>query len=226
MKQICGIKLALALWLLGAFAFAANLRQTPFPDGTGSIGLPEGWQIGYNYRGTVSCTGGNGLSVVLGYPWTIIPPNSSIIDLQGVQQQQAIARQGDVLTALKEVLTKRAGARLLSVRSRTAPASVAGVPAYYLMYEFSDKGVRYTAIGYFTSLIYGVQDPWQLYASAIIAPTNSFVRNYPTLMAIWRSWKPNGQEPIASSQSGQIDELLRKRRERLDQMQEAFRQVL
>lgn len=204
---------------------AAQLRQTPLGDGTGSIGLAPGFQITEGYRGSVTCAHANGALVALGIPWAVLRTDSGLLGLPAAQQTP-IARTGDVVTALREILAKKAGARLTSLRSREAPPALAGVPAYYLMYEYVLGGRAYTAIGYVTTIDNGPSAPWQLYASAIIAPTGSFVKLYPTLMAMWRSWRPNGQEPTAGSQSAKIDEILRDRRERYEDMQEAFRRNL
>ncbi|MBC7805187.1 MAG: hypothetical protein H7145_03455 [Akkermansiaceae bacterium] len=40
-----------------AHAQTVKLKTTPFPNGTGSIGLAPGWQVTDAYRGSVACTG-------------------------------------------------------------------------------------------------------------------------------------------------------------------------
>jgi hypothetical protein len=41
----------------GAIAPAAALHQTPFPDGSGSIGLPDGWTLTGAHAGEVTAKG-------------------------------------------------------------------------------------------------------------------------------------------------------------------------
>ncbi len=59
-----------------AQAAVPPLRQTPFPDGSGSIGLPDGWQITSAARGGVHAAGPNGESIHLGVYWPILDPRN------------------------------------------------------------------------------------------------------------------------------------------------------
>jgi hypothetical protein len=202
------------------------LKQKAFEDGTGSIGVAPGWQYGSAYRGSVQVRKADGSTVVLGMPWVLLRPDSSVATLPAAAQQ-AQAMPGDIGTALRQILAKNGGATLKSVRSRPAPAAVAGTRAVYLLYDFVANGKTYTALGYFTPLIYGGDSPsWQLYSSAVIAPRAVFLKQLPTMMAMWRSWRPNGQAPRKGSESATIDDLLKNRRESFERIQEAFRETL
>jgi hypothetical protein len=202
------------------------LKTTPFADGTGSIGLPSGWKITEAYRGTVTCVGPEKQAVVLGMPWTILRPDSEVATLPG-QGRAAQAMVGDIPTALREVLTKNASARLLSLRTRDAPRAFPNVPAFHAMYEYEQGGRVYAAFGYLTTLDYGPSSPsWQFYASAVLAPKPRFLKDLPTLLAMWKSWRPNGQPPKAGSESAKFDELLRENRENYERMQAEFRKLL
>ena len=152
---------------------------TSFPDGTGSITVPAGWQIASSYRGSVDVRSNAGAAVVLGLPYSIIDPNSGIAALPG-STTTAVARPGDVGTAIRQVLLKTGG-QLTSLRARTAPASFPGVPAFYVLYQFNSGGKAFTAIGYLTSIVYPGTDFWQLYSSAIVAPTTIFAKTVPTM---------------------------------------------
>ena len=214
---------AVALPLAGG---QAKLRPTPFPDGTGSIGLPEGWSLQGAYRGQVGAENGAGETVILGLPWTILKPGGS---LGGYDAAAGVptAAPGDIARAIGEVLAKKSGARLLSLRSRPGPVAVAGAPALYCLYEMEQGGTTLTALGYFTALDPGPTSPsWSLYSSAVIAPKARFVKSLPTLMAIWRSWKPNGADPLRGSQSAKLDEVLQGRKDSYQKIQDAFRKEL
>ncbi len=216
-----------AVLLLGATApvAAQGLRQTPFEDGTGSIGLPPGWQINNAYRGSVTCVGPDGGFVVLGLPWTIVNPNSSVMTLPSVRQQP-IARIGDIVGAWREVLAKRFGARLVSVRGNPTTGFARGVPAYHLLYDYEQNGRRGTGLGYFTVLSYGPNDPWQLYSSYVVTFSDQFPQMVQTMVSMWRSWRPNGQEPREGSTSAMWDDILRERRLSYEFWQREFRQQL
>jgi len=216
------------LWLIVLLVFgtaSAQLTQARLSDGTGTIGLAPGFQMGEAYRGSVSAVHPNGSTISLGIPYVVVSPDSSLLSLPSAQQSP-IAYPGDLGTALREVLAKRFQARLVSLISRPAPQAIAGVPAYYAMYDFVQNGVMYAGIGYFTTLSYGPNDPWQMYSSVIVAPRANFAQMYPALMAMWRSWRPNGQEPLAGSQSAKIEAILKDSRQSYEKMQEAFRKNL
>jgi len=221
---------AAAVTLCGVASFtpimpvaAQALHQTQFDDGTGSIGLPEGWHISGAYRGAVQCTGPNGAAIVMKMPWAILSPQSSLMGLPAAQQTP-VAMPGDIMTALREVLQKKVGASLKSVRaSRVRGAS----PAYYLLYEYVQGGRSYTALGYFAPLTYGPSSPsWQLYSSAVVAPTPVFPKMLRTMLSMWRSWHPNGEEPLEGSSSAIFDKIMKQKRLSQEIIQEQFREQL
>lgn len=214
--------------LLGTTApvAAQGLTQTPFDDRTGSIGLAPGWQINNAYRGSVTCTGPNNSLVVLGLPWTIVNPNDGRIMTLPSVRQQPIARVGDIVGAWREVLAKRFGARLLSVRGNPTTGFSRGVPAYHLLYEYEQNGRRGVGLGYFTVLSYGPNDPWQLYSSYVVAYREDFQQTVQTMVSMWRSWRPNGQEPREGSTSAMWDDILRERRLSYEFWQREFREQL
>jgi hypothetical protein len=55
---------------------AAPLRRTPFADGSGSIGLPEGWHITGAGGGSVRAAGPNGESIALAVIWQMYDPTN------------------------------------------------------------------------------------------------------------------------------------------------------
>ena len=207
-------------------ASAQNLKQTPFDDGTGSIGLAPGWHINGAYRGAVQCDGPNGAAVIMKMPWVVMRPESSLRQLPS-GDSQPIARAGDLAGALREILQKKVGATLKSVRASKAKSAPGGPPATILMYEYTQNGQQYTALGYFAVLDYGPSQPmWQLYSSAVIAPTKDFAQMAPTMIKMWRSWKPNGAAPKEGSSSAIFDEILQDRKMSYEKIQKEFRQQL
>ncbi len=229
MKRVLSIVSSLAASLLPASlllgAGQTGLRTTAFPDGTGSIGLPAGWEIASANRGQVAASDGKGAAVVLGMPWTVLKTGTSLDEFDTSRTPKAAS--GDLLRALGEVLAKNAGSRLLSVRSRPAPSPVPGARAAYLFYEMESGGGTLTAVGYFAALDPGPTSPsWTLYASAVMASKARFARTLPTMMAMWRSWRANGADPLRGSQSAELDEILKDRRDSYERIQAAFRREL
>lgn len=214
------------LLLLSASPAAAQLRQTPFDDGTGSIGLAPGWQINNAYRGSVTCLGPNGGTVVLGMPWTIVDADDAQIRTLPSVRQQPMARVGDIVNGWREVLLKRFGARLLGVRGNRTTGFARGVPAYHLIYEIEQNGVRYTGIGYFTVLYTRGTPAWQIYSSYVLSSSETFPQMVQTMVSMWRTWRPNGQEPREGSTSAMWDRILQERRLSYEFWQQEFREQL
>ncbi len=217
---------AVVCLVVGAPVMAQTLKQTPFEDGTGSIGLPPDWKITSVYRGSVTCVGPNDCGLALKIPFVIVRPDSSTLSLPDTHKLP-IAWANDLATALREVLKKNAGATLKTVRaSRTADVSP-GVPAYYLLYTFEQKGKSFTGLGYFAPLDYGPSSPtWQLYSSAVFAPSDQFPKVVRTMLQMWQSWRPNGRPPQEGSSSAIFDKIIKERIEKFDQIQKMFREQL
>ena len=210
--------------IVAAPAFA-QLKQTPLPDGTGSIGLAPGWTIHDAYRGSVACYNETGAGVVLKLPWVIMRPENSVSGLPGAAAQP-MASTGDITTALREIIKKKVGGKLIKLRGNRVGGE-GGPPAYQLFYEYTQNGKTITAIGYFAVLDYGGDQPfWQLYSSAIVAPKAQFAHLAPTMMKMWRSWHPNGEEPREGSISKMFDKVLNARKESYEEIQKQFRENL
>jgi len=85
------------------------LHRTPFPDGTGSVGLPAGWHITGGGAGSVSAAGPNGEVVVLAAIWQMLDPSTAagrgLIQYQTMGGKQLAGRsaiypyRGDLLQA-------------------------------------------------------------------------------------------------------------------------------
>lgn len=201
------------------------LKTTPLPDGTGSIGLAPGWRIDNAYRGAVACVGPNEAYVIMKLPHVILRPESSVAQLPGAAQQP-IARAGDLVGALRAVLAKSGGV-LGKVRGKRLASLDSGAPAYLLHYEFKMNGKSWSAIGYFATLDYGPDQPmWQLYSSAVGAPTAQFTKMAPAMLSMWRSWRPNGNKPSEGSTSAVFDEILKDRKVSYEEIQKQFREQL
>lgn len=214
--------LAVLLALLCCLPVSAqSLKQTGFPDGTGSIGLPSGWRVVEAYHGTVFCSQQFDRFVRLGMPWTVDRPASP-----GSQTlapyKLAIAPIGDLPGALQGVLAT-GGGHLTSLRSRPAPPVFPGVPARYFLYKFIQGRTEYTALGYFTTINPGGDSPyWSLYSSSVAAKSPLFMKSLPLLMKMWSSWRPNGQAPTAGSESAVIDEVIKHSQDSFSRLNEKF----
>ena len=216
------LTLMVLVWTMWSLpVYAQSLKQTNFEDGTGSVGLPAGWRIIEAYHGTVSCAKQADMSVRFGMPWVIDRPDSSISQF-AASSHVPVAPIGDLPDAIRGILGI-IGAHLVSLRSRPAPAAFPGVPAYYLIYRFTQGKNDYTGLGYFTTINPSMGSPyWNMYSSAVIARTSLFMKSLPTMMSMWRSWRPNGQKPKAGSESAVIDEMIAHTKNTYDQLNAKF----
>lgn len=217
---------------------AAKLTTQEFPDGTGTIGMPDGWRFVESYRGTVRCVGPSQSQVTMGMAFVIARPDHPNNNL-GIPVSAPLAQDGDLAGALRGVLDK-ANNKLISLRSRPAPSGLPGVPASYFLYELeAANGKRMLALGYFSAIADSDQTLgyWQLYCSVVMAPKESFMKEIPTLMAMWETWRPNGQKPKPGSGGAMIDAgiaadlkqrriSLKDQQDAFDRMNEKFKQVI
>jgi hypothetical protein len=214
MKTSLLVTLALSLTVAASVPCAAQtLRTDPLHDKTGTIGLAPGWKQINAYRGAVDCSGPNGASIRLGLPFAILVPIDPVTGWRPIGADTApVANTGDLVGALREVMTKSFQARITKLTKRQAKSASPGVPAYYFCYDFVQGGKTFTVLGYFTTLSYGSTSPvWSLYSSGVIAPKPVFKKMLPTMLKMWASWRPNGQEPDSGSASALVDGIIKQR---------------
>lgn len=96
---------------------SAALTPTPFPDGSGSVGLPAGWRIIHAHEGEVDAQGPAGERLAFGVPIAAIDPQnpqSRPLLMRGPGGQVstgnliALSAQADPATAFKSIATQRA----------------------------------------------------------------------------------------------------------------------
>jgi hypothetical protein len=98
---------------------AAVLHQTPFPDGSGSIGLPDGWTITGAHAGEVIAKGPAGAGLHFDWPIPALDPNdprSRGLARGGAASPIAIPHGTDAANAFKSVI-----AQLYQKRGKAPP---------------------------------------------------------------------------------------------------------
>ena len=81
-------------------------------------------------------------------------------------------------------------------------------------------------MGYFTTLYTSGSPGWQLYSSYVVAPSEMFQQMVQTMVAMWSTWRPNGQEPREGSTSAMWDRILQERQLSHEFWQREFREQL
>jgi hypothetical protein len=98
---------------------AAALHQTPFPDGSGSIGLPEGWIVTGAHAGEVTAKGPAGAGLHFDWPIPALDPNdprSQGLKRGGAAGLVAIPHGTDAANAFKSAI-----AQLYQKRGKAPP---------------------------------------------------------------------------------------------------------
>jgi len=189
-----------------------TLHPTAFPDGSGSIGLPDGWRITRAYSGGVVANGPRGESVVLG---RYIP----IIDTSSPQARQRVALMtrggsrplpgsyvaypsgGDPVTAFEAV------ANNLRYQAGKGPASFTGKSRQPQQGGVVVRGTIHTGTEEDRDSIVsiGATQPrmgtWGMLITQISVPMSMSAQEMPTLIAISRTYRANTQRIAQETQA-------------------------
>jgi hypothetical protein len=175
-----------------------NWQVRSFPDGSGQIELPDGWQITFAQKGMVSAAGPQG-EIERGVA-------SQVMSRAGAARLGAMARQlpmpvldpTDPVSALAGVWAY--GAAVSSQAGRPVPritqvreATQVGIPmpglsqAAYVDFEFERGGGIYRTLALAIIGAMGPDGQWLFYQTYVAAPSRSFAQNLPVLVKIWNS---------------------------------------
>ncbi len=185
-------------------ASVATLHPTPFPDGSGSIGLPDGWKIARAYGGGVVANGPRGESVVLGRYISILDTSSP----QAAQRVSMMTRGGrtplpgsyvaypsggDPVAAFEGVANsfrRKAGQGPVTLSVKSRQPQGAGVVVRGIIHTASEEDKD--------SIISITATPprrgmWGMMITQISAPVSLSAQEMPTLIAISRTYQANTQ---------------------------------
>jgi hypothetical protein len=175
-----------------------NWQVRTFPDGSGQMELPDGWQFTFANKGMVAANGPHGeiergvASPVMSragaarlgatarqLPMPVLDPTDPVSALAGVWEYVAAAsRQAG-----------RPAGRILRV-IEAAPASLPmpGLSqAAYVDFEFERGGGIYRALALAVIGAMGPDGQWLFYQTYVAAPAQSFAQSLPVLVRIWNS---------------------------------------
>lgn len=168
-------------------------QEFPFPDGSGSIALPEGWQIiglgqGIS-KGSVDVRGWNGATVVLGGAFPVSTPGSTIPDPRVLVAPYATPEKAVFLLDAEVQRTRgqppNPTLKILETKPLPAPA---GQHAALLHLTLDLQGQPYESLAYVLTTPTS-PTTWLYYQSQVYAPQPVFRKNLPVMLTIWKSWK-------------------------------------
>ncbi|MFO7965546.1 MAG: hypothetical protein R6U50_16600 [Desulfobacterales bacterium] len=177
---------------------ALNWRETPFPDGSGSMRIPDGWGITFAQKGMASAQGPHGL-IERGI-WTPVYTRAAAAQfssLGGLPIPGPVFDPTDPVTALNEYFAYvntmnqqqgTAGRNILRlIEAVPAPVVPGYTQAAYIDYEYEMSHQRYRCIQYIMLGNVGVDGSWILYTTYVASPSETFSQNLPILLEIWGS---------------------------------------
>jgi hypothetical protein len=206
----------------GPAATGIPMHEYAFPDGTGSIQLPEGWKTSAQTAiHGVRVEGPAGQTVSLGVNFTVNTPDSFIVKNQIQMAAQArqmgfpppkaiemlVAPYTEPVTALKNLipqlnqLSQRHGGpgitldKILETPKPTQAAFSNGrAAAIYYAFIKTTGGTPapYRARGQYETWMLG-EGAWYLYVSEAAAPNATFDKDWPVMLAIATSLKTDPQ---------------------------------
>jgi len=171
-------------------------HTVPFPDGTGRVRLPEGWQIRSTYQGAVEIAGPRREAISLGIAIPIPTPEAARNPMTGqIMPGTVAAYSQDPISALQGLapqLAARMGARLRIDRVvEAAPvASATGGRAAYVLYDAVLNGATMRALSLIDCSPANA-GWWSYYYSTVAASQGSFPEALPVMMKVWESWAVN-----------------------------------
>jgi hypothetical protein len=202
----------------GASAPATNvppLQQTPFPDGSGSIGLPAGWQITSAGKGVVNAVGPNSESIHFGLYFPILDPRNpqnqmslrSGRPLPGMYT--AYPSGGDLVQAFLAVVQQvhqkqHAAMPTINITSsKKMPTSPTETDSVLLTADIdSHDGKGLMASSLLVSALRPITGgTWAITVNQGSLPKRLADQEWPTITAIANSWRLNGAVIQAQTQA-------------------------
>ncbi|MGE5610643.1 MAG: hypothetical protein ACM359_15440 [Bacillota bacterium] len=174
-------------------------QNARFPDGSGTMRLPQGYRVTAANQGAVDAEGPNGECLSLGAALPVVLPQAA-----GAfgQRLPFVAAYSDPKTALITIfpqlsrVIQQAGQppiQLVKIIEQSETPFPSG-KASFIHYTF-DRGEgketkRYESISLIITAPIDFQS-WMLYASSVSAPQETFPASLPELLESWCSWKVN-----------------------------------
>ncbi|HXG91637.1 MAG TPA: hypothetical protein VNN73_04625 [Blastocatellia bacterium] len=172
----------------------AQLQRHALGDGSGEVGLPSGWQLQPTAGGTVMAVGPERQGVVLG-GMNAVSTNPALSGQSAGLLFAAYSNPQQVLVDVMPQISQ--GTRIEQIIESVDAGDLlgAGGQSAYIHYRASTQYGSYEGL----ALIImgpsqaGLDYLWSCFYSFVTAPAAIFKQELPTLLAIWNSWKLNGQ---------------------------------
>jgi len=159
-----------------------NWQTYNFPDGSGSINLPEGWIFDGAEQGEVHARGGQGEYLELGRPNYI--QEYALPGSAGITIMPFISDPVEALVAFE----RQQGMELRIIESRQEAPNLS-----MALYDYTANGVPCRAFAYLQTMLTPGGGSWILYTSYVAAPAGRFAGTFQTLLDAWKTYRISGK---------------------------------
>jgi hypothetical protein len=166
-----------------------TLNRQSFADGSGSIGVPEGWRMLGGGRGMVDLVNADGAQAHIAIQFPIWDPRAGLADPTRMQLPFIYDPLQAMIAVTKRVFSTQnkvaPAIDILDVHAVNPPmgagraALVHGRTQGAQPVEFVTLSNSAPMSGY----------AWMFYATTLQAPPQHFARDYPVMLAIWKSYR-------------------------------------
>jgi len=181
---------------------AMNWRQVPYPDGSGQVSLPQGWQITFSHKGHVIALGPQGM-LDKGLELSLMTRASAMALANfgvPVMSNQMIGDPVDPVTAMADATQQMSALsgnqwRITNVRE-VAPYAVEYplAQAAFIDNDQIDNGQQYRCLSNIILTTVISSGHWTYFQSRVCSSPDTFAENLPVLMQIWKSAVTSPQE--------------------------------
>ncbi len=176
---------------------ALNWRQVPFPDGSGSMRLPEGWVITFSQKGMATAKGPHGW-IERGL-WTPMKTRAAAAQAIALSQRTIgrpmpwpgpVADPTDPPLSVLQVLNAHLNTpdNIVRIIGEAPVPPIAGyLQATFFDYEVEKGGNHYRMLRFLMLSDVMADGGWIAYYTYVGAPIDIFPQNLPVLLEIWAS---------------------------------------
>jgi len=173
-----------------------KLHRVSLPDGSGTVGLPDGWRITGANKGMMDAVGPDGCVVSLGIYVPIqvpggmnIPGSENLLWAPYGPPAEAIFTVG---REMQRVYGRSVSQKLRIIEQHPTPSPLVQGKAAFLhftfMNEFNGRLSPCRGLAWVATAPTGPAQ-WMYYFSQVLAPDAAFARHLPAMLEIWKSWK-------------------------------------
>jgi hypothetical protein len=182
---------------------ALNWRETAFPDGSGWLNLPDGWQVTFAHKGMISAKGPHGVfdrgvhiqvytraaahSATQVWSYLGVPMPFSPIVAEPTDPVSALTAITPQMNAVSQQMGLPPERILRVIEAAAVPPPAGFSQAAFIDYELEVGGLRCRRLAHVLLGNLFSDGTWLYYFSQATSRAETFAQNLPVLVQIWGS---------------------------------------